>query len=193
LGLRGDNTEPESVNASALDPKPGGSRVVFAPAGAPYILVYMFVAEVCSALKNADVAYALVGGYAVALHGAVRGTVDVDIVLRLKQRDYERTEKALGGLGLRSKLPVSAQDVFQFRREYIKNRNLVAWSFADPSDPTRLVDVIITFDKKRLNAITVKIGKTSVRVLNKRDLIEMKRLSGRPQDLEDIRALESIP
>ena len=36
-----------------------------------------FLERVCTALKEAGVPYAVVGGHAVALHGAVRGTVDV--------------------------------------------------------------------------------------------------------------------
>jgi hypothetical protein len=41
----------------------------------------MFLTELCQSLKNHSVRYALVGGYAVALHGAVRGTVDIDFVM----------------------------------------------------------------------------------------------------------------
>lgn len=41
----------------------------------------MFLIELCQSLEQHNVRYALVGGYAVALHGAVRGTVDVDFVI----------------------------------------------------------------------------------------------------------------
>lgn len=34
----------------------------------------MFVYTVCAALEKADVSYALVGGYAVALHGTASGS-----------------------------------------------------------------------------------------------------------------------
>lgn len=40
-----------------------------------------FLGRVGAAFESAGVRYALVGGYAVALHGAVRGTVDVDVIL----------------------------------------------------------------------------------------------------------------
>ena len=42
----------------------------------------MFIHEVCAVLAKAKVPYAIVGGYAVALHGVMRGTVDVDVVIR---------------------------------------------------------------------------------------------------------------
>src|SRR6266436_2497322 len=78
---------------------------------AKYILVYiMFLLRVAKALDQARVPYALVGGYAVALHGAVRGTVDVDLAIRLRVRDFQKTERALIGMGLRPRLPVAAAE-----------------------------------------------------------------------------------
>ena len=35
--------------------------------------------KVCAALAQAKLRFAIVGGHAVALHGAVRGTVDIDL------------------------------------------------------------------------------------------------------------------
>ena len=152
----------------------------------------MFLLEVCSALNTADVDYAVVGGYAVALHGAVRGTMDVDIVVHLSEASFEATERALKSLGLSGRLPVTASQVSMYREEYIRERNLTAWSFCDVADPSRLVDIIITYDTTPIPYDTVDINGVDVRVLERLALIEMKRLAGRPQDLEDVRALESI-
>jgi hypothetical protein len=152
----------------------------------------MFLNEVSEALHAAGVPFAVAGGYAVALHGAVRGTIDVDLVLRLSKADFIAAEKALKSLGLSPRLPVSAEQVFDFRREYIENRNLVAWSFSDPKDPTRLVDIVITHDLAKLKATRVRTAGGIVPVLSVGDLIAMKKASGRPQDLEDIRALEEL-
>lgn len=44
--------------------------------------------------------YALVGGYAVALHGAVRATADVDLVIEFKEDSFAQAEAALLSLGL---------------------------------------------------------------------------------------------
>ncbi len=41
----------------------------------------MFILKVCEALSAAKINYAIAGGYAVALHGVVRGTVDVDLLI----------------------------------------------------------------------------------------------------------------
>src|SRR6185503_6418543 len=99
---------------------------------------------------GARVPYALVGGFAVALHGAVRGTVDVDLVVRLREAVFQRTEKALMALGLQSRLPVTASEVFRFREEYLRNRNLRAWTFVNPSRPSEIVDVILSEDLGRM-------------------------------------------
>ncbi len=150
----------------------------------------MFIIEVVEALNQARVSYAIAGGYAVALHGVVRGTVDLDLVIALTEKDYIHCECALKSLGLHPKLPVTGQDVFRFRKEYMKNRNLKAWSFYDPKDPTRLVDIIITYGKRKILIKNFNIAGKRVRVLAKDELIRMKKIAGRPQDFEDIKALE---
>ncbi len=152
----------------------------------------MFLLRVTGALQGAKVQYAVAGGFAVALHGAVRGTVDVDLVIRLTKSDFIAAERALKKIGLVPRLPVGAEQVFDFREEYRKNRNLVAWSFYNPSEPTEIVDVVITHDLKQLKAVRVQLGRHSVNVLTVDSLIAMKRESARPQDLEDIRALETL-
>ena len=82
-----------------------------------YILSPMsFLTRVAAALDAAGVRYALVGGYAVALHGAVRGTVDVDVILAWDQRTLRAAEKALVGLGLVSRLPITADDALHVPR-----------------------------------------------------------------------------
>jgi len=144
------------------------------------------------ALAKARVPYGLVGGYAVALHGAVRGTMDIDIVLRFDKKQFVRAERALASIGLEPRLPVTAQDVLRFREEYIKNRNLVAWSFVNPVVPSELVDVVLTHDLAQLDTKSIRVQGHTVRVVARDDLIAMKRRSGRAQDKEDVRALVAL-
>ena len=127
-----------------------------------------------------------------ALHGVVRGTVDVDLVLKVSRTNYQNAEKGLLELGLTSRLPVGADEVFHFRKEYISNRNMKAWNFINPQNPTQAVDIIISQDLGRMKVDRIKAGKCILPVLSVRDLIRMKRKSGRPQDLQDIKALEKI-
>lgn len=152
-----------------------------------------FLSKVSKALDTAGVRYALVGGYAVALHGAVRGTVDIDLVLRWTLRDLESAETALSSIGLVSRLPVTADSVFRFRDEYIVNRNLIAWNFYNPQDLSEQVDIVIIEDLKRKRRVRMDTRDGPVQVLSRKDLIAMKRASGRPQDLADVDALEKLP
>lgn len=143
-------------------------------------------------MKAGRVKFAIAGGYAVALHGAVRGTVDIDLVLEISPANYKSAEEALNGAGLVSRLPVNAEQVFAFRGEYIKNKNLIAWSFWNPANPAEVVDIIITDNLKNFKTTVVKAGGLELPVISRADLIRMKRKSGRPQDLEDVKALEAL-
>jgi hypothetical protein len=157
-----------------------------------YILVYMFIYRLTKALSSHKVKYAIAGGYAVALHGAVRGTVDVDLVLVVAEENFMAAERAFESIGLRPRLPVTAADVFRYRQEYIKNRNMTAWSFVNLQNPAELVDIIITHDLKTMKIKKVFSGGHMLPVLAIDDLIRMKSAVGRPQDWEDIKALEQL-
>ena len=150
------------------------------------------LARICTALNDAGVRYAVVGGYAVALHGAVRGTLDIDIVIDWTQSTLQKTQDALSGLGLASRLPLSASDVFELRDEYVTRRNLVAWNFYNPDDLSEQVDIIIAYDLQNKRTTSVPLAECVVPVLSIEDLIDMKRGSGRPQDRVDVAALEKL-
>ena len=152
----------------------------------------MFLKKVINALNAKRVPYLLIGGYAVALHGAVRGTVDIDIAIGLNEKAYKNVEKALMDIGLKSRLPVNAEEVFHFRENYIQKRNLIAWSFCNPDNPLEIVDIIITEDAKSYKSLTKTIDGLKIKVISLEDLIKLKKKSGRLQDIEDVNALEKL-
>lgn len=149
-----------------------------------------FLEKVCKCLDMNGISYAIVGGYAVALHGAPRGTVDVDFIVGFEERVFIGVEAALKSIGLLPRLPVTAKDIFQFRQEYIENRNLIAWSFYNPKNPVEIVDIIITDNLDDYSVVEKKLASLRIKVLSKSDLIRMKKKSGRAQDLLDVQALE---
>jgi phage pi2 protein 07 len=152
----------------------------------------MFLLEVIAALNKERVPYAVAGGYAVALHGAIRGTVDIDFVISLKPKHLEGAESALKSIGLSSRIPVTHVEISQFRKEYIKKKNLIAWGFIDLKDPTRMVDLLLTDDISKHKMITKQVQGVTIKILSIPSLIKMKKVAGRPQDLEDIKALEKL-
>lgn len=152
----------------------------------------MFFKDVCQTLRSFDVEFAIAGGYACVLHGVVRGTIDIDIVLSVSEKNYLNAEAALKSIGLQPRLPVVADEVYRFRREYIDKRNMIAWSFVDFKDPGRVVDLLIASDLKKIRVVTKKVFGTEIPLVSLHDLIKMKRAAGRPQDIEDIKHLEAI-
>ncbi len=56
------------------------------------------LARVCGLLNDAGVKYVIVGGFAVALHGVVRATKDIDVLIEPTLKNARRALKALEGL-----------------------------------------------------------------------------------------------
>jgi len=152
----------------------------------------MFFKRLIEALNSYKVEYAIAGGVAVALHGAIRGTVDIDLALLFDEKNFEQAAKALQSLGLTSRLPVTAKEVFQFREEYLKNRNLMAWSFVNLNNPAEIVDLLLTHDLKKMKVEKIPFQGLRIKLISLEDLIRMKSGTGRQQDQEDIKALKIL-
>lgn len=152
----------------------------------------MFIQKVIRTLDKNRVKYVLVGGYAVALHGAIRGTVDIDIAIALNRATFKRAETALQEIDLESRLPVTAEEVFSFRNEYIRKRNLKAWSFVNPRNPLDVVDILLTEDASKISTVNKRAFGMNIKVAAITDLIAIKKKAGRTQDLEDIKALRKL-
>jgi hypothetical protein len=146
----------------------------------------MLLFDLVDSLQSKKINFAIVGGYALALQGLVRSTVDIDIVLSLNLNDFRNAELALKEIGLVSRIPVRAQDVISMREEFIEKKNLIAWSFVDCDDPSRQVDIIITEELKALKTKLISVGPRKIPVATLEELLRMKTKSGRPQDLVDI-------
>ncbi len=152
----------------------------------------MLLTRLTCLLDSKKIPYALIGGYAVALHGAVRGTVDIDLVIQFDERDFIRTEAILHELGLESRLPIGGTQVFKFRKEYLENRNLIAWNFYNPQKPSEQVDIILTQDLREIQVVTLSFRSMKLKVASIPDLIKMKEAAGRPQDLADVESLREL-
>ena len=74
----------------------------------------------------------------------------------------------------------------------MQNRNLIGWNFYNPDNPAEQVDIVINFDLKGKKLDDISTPQGTIRILSKKDLIKMKQASGRPQDLEDVRALKRL-
>ena len=149
-----------------------------------------FLTRLCHTLEENGVDYAIVGGYAVALHGAIRSTVDIDFIIRWNKESLIKAEKVLNRLGLVSQHPLTASMVFQQRDQLMSEKQLIAWHFYNPENPAESVDILINSDLASFSTVDFMVQNERIHVISRKDLITMKKAAGRKQDLEDIAALE---
>ena len=138
------------------------------------------------------------GGVATVLHGHVRLTADVDLILDLEEEEAARAVCALTAYGLRPRAPVNAEEFAdaRVRRSWIHDKGMQVFSFFNPDDPLLSVDVFvdhpIEFEGLYERSETCNLGSCPVKIASIPDLIRLKRLANRPRDLEDIARLEEI-
>ncbi len=179
---------------------PGHETETFLVAARLRILpaVPQLLEPIFAALNTADVRYVVVGGLATVLHGYARLTADVDLVVDLRPSEARKAIDALVALGFRPRAPV---DPTQFadpaiRGSWVREKRMRVFSMHDPAQPMREIDLFvehpIAFDELWARSEVLALTTTSVRVASIPDLITLKRVASRPQDLEDIEALEAI-
>ena len=150
------------------------------------------------ALNEAGVRYVVVGGVAVVLHGYVRLTADVDLVVDLDEKEATRAIEALTAMNLRPRAPVDPRDFADkaVRETWARDRGMQVFTMYDPSEPMRVVDLFVShpvpFEELWSRSEEIKLTGTTVRVASIPDLIRMKRQTGRPEDRTDIENLETI-
>ena len=156
------------------------------------------IEAVTKALNAAQVRYLVVGGVAVVLHGYLRTTGDLDLVIQLEHTNLSRALEALQSLGFRPKAPVRFSDFAnsETRQSWITTKGLTVLSLASPRLPAFEVDLFASepfdFDSVYARAADVKLDHVAVRVIGLDDLIDLKLRVGRPQDTTDVAALQAV-
>ena len=140
----------------------------------------------------------VVGGVATVLHGHVRLTADVDLILDLEEEAAARAVRALTTYGLKPRAPVNPREFAdsRIRKVWIQDKGMQVFSFFKPDDPLLSVDVFvdhpIEFEGLYERSESCNIGSCPVRIASIPDLIQLKRLANRPRDREDIARLKEI-
>jgi hypothetical protein len=134
------------------------------------------------ALLNAyEVEFMIVGGYALAFHGAPRFTGDIDVFMKPNHENAKRIIKALVDFGF-SSLDLTIDD------------------FKDPDKVIQLglppvrIDIItsisgVSWEEADVSKVPGLYGDVSVSFIGKKQFITNKRAIGRKKDLADIEAL----
>jgi hypothetical protein len=158
----------------------------------------VFYEEVFRELNRRAVRYVVVGGVALVLHGVVRLTVDLDLMVQLERTNLTQFIDAMEALGYRPRVPVPAQAFVdpENRKRWRDEKGMTVFSFFHPSDHGKLIDIFvdepIEFDEVDRSKKTVLAADLPIPVISVPHLKRLKALAGRPQDLADIEALEAI-
>lgn len=151
-----------------------------------------------TALNQSGGRYVVVGGLAVVLHGYARLTGDIDLIVDFEEKALTNLIDSLTALGLRPRPPVEARELAkpERRAEWVRDKGMRVFSFWDPANPLREVDLFVEhptdFEGLWARAVEMDIGGAIARIASIPDLIRLKQLAGRPQDLQDVEALEAI-
>lgn len=163
-----------------------------------HIMRSVLFEPIFAALNAADVRYVVVGGLATVLHGYARLTADIDLIVDLKAEEARKTIAVLVGLGFRPRPPVDPMAFAdpEIRAGWIREKGMKVFSLWDPAMPMREVDLFVDyplpFEEMYARSEVVGLSTTTVRVAAIADLIALKKLAGRPEDVQDIEALTRI-
>ncbi len=135
--------------------------------------------EFIQLLNKHEIEYLLIGGFAVALHGYVRNTVDIDFWINNNAKNSVKMVSVLNEFGFQS-LNLSAAD---FEKEDV----IIQLGY-----PPHRIDILtspegVTFSEcfpKRLVAATT--DGVQIQYIDLENLIKNKRAAGRSQDIADI-------
>ena len=133
-------------------------------------------------LLEHDVRFLIVGGYAVAVHGAPRFTGDLATWIWIDGANAERLLAALEDFGFGS-LPLSVEDL-------VAPDLVIQLGY-----PPHRIDLLtgidgIEFDEAWERRISVRIDEDELPFISRDDLITNKLAAGRPKDLADVAALK---
>jgi predicted nucleotidyltransferase len=138
------------------------------------------------ALNDAGVQFAVCGGLCLIIHGFVRATMDIDLLIPSDQIEKAlEVAKAVGFWIPSGRMPFkpnSPQQMEIWRVSKAKGPDLL---------PLDLIIVTPVLEAVWESRISVEFDGITCPIVSREGLIAMKRLAGRRQDLVDIERLQS--
>lgn len=142
-------------------------------------------------LERQGVDFLVIGGIATALHGAILGTTDVDVLCSDTQANLEKLAQALTALAARVRGSQMAPQLIE--ADLLRGFRILTFE-------TRFGEIDILFEAKggftyqalRPGGLTMDLDGHPITVVALDDLIALKRASGRPQDISAAERLEAL-
>ena len=139
--------------------------------------------ELLLAFNAHDVEYLIVGAHALAAHGHVRATKDLDIWVRPEKANAQKVLQALSDFGA-PLMDLTVDDLS--RKQTIFQIGL----------PPIRIDIVTSIDGVEFaeawpDRLEILYAGVPAFVISRHDLITNKRTAGRLQDLADVQELES--
>jgi hypothetical protein len=138
--------------------------------------------DVFESFERLEVRYLVIGGIAAVLHGVPRATFDLDILIDATRDNVERLLTALLESGLGTAALTSAEEVLANEITIFRDRVRIDVQTSTPG---------LTFSDAWARRKTIEFQGRTFHIVSMEDLIASKRASGRPIDLDDVRALEA--
>lgn len=140
--------------------------------------------DMLHALVDEKAEFLLVGGYALAAHGYLRATMDMDIWVRPTPQNAEAVMRALRRFGA---------PLHNLTKADLETEGTVFQIGIAP----RRIDIItsasgLRFEEAYARSMAVTVDGLDVHVPSIDDLIRNKRATGRTQDLADAETLEMV-
>ncbi len=137
--------------------------------------------EFLNLLIDHDVEFAVIGGFAVAVHGQPRATKDIDVWIRRSVANAERVAAAIRDFGF---------DLPSVTADSILAPDRIVRMGEEPVRIEVMADIEgADFETAADRLVTARIGGVEVPVIGLEDLIANKTAVGRLQDATDVEAL----
>jgi hypothetical protein len=152
--------------------------------------------EVIQALSRRGARFAVAGGFACLAHGVVRVTLDLDLVVETSDTNLTLLWDTLSELGFSTQQPVARADVVSAERlaRLVRAKGMQALSWVHGTQPYLIVDLLLgdAFRGSLDRCQDVKLFGIVAPVIDREELIRLKRSAGREKDLVDVRELERL-
>ena len=135
--------------------------------------------ELCLSRK---VEFLLIGGYALAFHGAPRFTEDIDLMVLVSPENADKLHSVLVDFGF--------GDAGITREDFLDADQVIQLGHA----PNR-IDILtgisgVTWQEAWASRTSADLDGLEIQVIGKTELIQNKQATGRPQDIADIARLQ---